>query len=273
VPDEFPKAGDPPTIWFFDEWAQAAPAVQNAAGQILHEGGIGEWRKPDNVYVCAASNRQKDRAATNRMPSHIRDRFDEINVDVDVDDWCKHMLKVGAAIETVAFVRFRPEFLTAWDNPEVLEPKQEPGKPKLPATSSEEKVPTPRGFEKVAQITKAAPPAEVEFDLYRGQIGMAAAAEYTGFLRVFRQMPSVDAVLMNPATAPIPSEPSALYALTTALAKRANSGNFDRVVSYLDRIPADFQVAGMKRTVDADPSLQNTRAFIQWAAENSSAML
>jgi hypothetical protein len=34
------------------------------------------------------------------------------------------------------------------------------------------------------------------------------AIEFTGFLRIFRSLPSLDGILLNPATAPIPGEPA-----------------------------------------------------------------
>jgi hypothetical protein len=64
------------------------------------------------------------------------------------------------------------------------------------------------------------PPGDVEFALYEGTVGRGAAIEFTGFLRVFRSLPSLDGILLNPGTAPIPNEPSALCAVATGLARR-----------------------------------------------------
>ena len=63
TPSDFPREGCPDTTWFMDEWMQGLPSVQAAAGQLLHERMLGDYRLPDNVYICGASNRAKDRAA------------------------------------------------------------------------------------------------------------------------------------------------------------------------------------------------------------------
>ena len=38
------------------------------------------------------------------------------------------------------------------------------------------------------------------------------------FLRLFRELPSIDEILLNPDSAPLPDEPSARIAISTALA-------------------------------------------------------
>lgn len=45
----------------------------------------------------------------------------------------------------------------------------------------------------------------------------AAASELVAFLLLFRQLPSIDEILLNPATATVPAEPSAQIAIATAL--------------------------------------------------------
>jgi Putative metallopeptidase domain len=50
---------------------------------------------------------------------------------------------------------------------------------------------------------------EIEAQLLEGTIGEAATIELVAFLRLFRQLPSVQEILLNPDTAPVPDEPSA----------------------------------------------------------------
>jgi hypothetical protein len=255
VPADFPQEGCPPTIWFFDEWPQGSIACQNAAGQLLHERRLGDYVLPDNVYICAAGNRAKHRAGTSgKMPTHIADRFTHLDVETDLNDWSRYMLAAGHPVEVVAFCRFRSELLSAFD-------------------PAEDVSPTPRSWADLSSVFVQNPPSEIELALYSGKVGAGAATEFVGFLRVFKTLPNIDNIILNPTTAPVPTEPSTLYALATGLARKATDGNFDRVVSYAKRLPAEFGVLLVSAASKRDPEIQRTRAFIGWASENAEFML
>ena len=69
-----------------------------------------------------------------------------------------------------------------------------------------------------------------------------AAKEFSGFLRMFRELPTIDAILVNPRTEPVPENAATQYAVASALAHCASDSNFDRIRAYLDRMPTEFQV-------------------------------
>ena len=43
-------------------------------------------------------------------------------------------------------------------------------------------------------------PAEAEYECFKGAVGEGAAAEFVGFMRIYRKLPNPDAILMNPDT-------------------------------------------------------------------------
>jgi len=45
---------------------------------------------------------------------------------------------------------------------------------------------------------------------------------FSGFLRMFRELPNIDAILLNPSGEPVPDLPAALYAVASAFAHRAH---------------------------------------------------
>jgi hypothetical protein len=47
--------------------------------------------------------------------------------------------------------------------------------------------------------------SEFEAQLLDGTVGPAAASELVAFLRLFRQLPSIDEILLNPTTASVPA--------------------------------------------------------------------
>jgi hypothetical protein len=56
-----------------------------------------------------------------------------------------------------------------------------------------------------------------------------------------------------------------LYALSGALAERATENNFDRVVTYTERMPPEFSVLAISYASRKNPDLTSTQAFTKWA--------
>jgi len=91
IPDELPNAerdGEHGYL-FCDEINQASPQMQGVLGGLILYGVIGDYRLPPGWRVIAAGNRVSDRAAAQRMPTHLRNRFAHLFVTPDVDAWCK----------------------------------------------------------------------------------------------------------------------------------------------------------------------------------------
>jgi hypothetical protein len=132
---------------------------------------------------------------------------------------------------------------------------------------------TPRTWEFTSDYVKALPDPAIEHALYAGTVGDGAAIEFTGFLRIFRELPSIDAILLNPAKAPVPTAPAALYAIASALAHKSTENSFGRVCEYLGRIPAEYGVLCVRDAVTKTPALGTTPAFIDWSVKNHEVML
>lgn len=255
TPSDFPKAGCKPTSWFFDEWRQALPSVQAAAGQLLNERRLGDYKVPDNVYLCAASNRAKDRSATNKMPAHVSSRFVHLTMEADAGDWCAWAAGPGdVAVEVIAFIRWKPELLSKVD-------------PNADAS------PNCRAWgDYVSRATKKAAglklPSAVEMQTYSGMVGAPAASEYMGFLQVYRGLPDPQAMLMNPDGCAIPDKPDVLCALGAVLARKATTSNMDRIVKIADRMPEEFGVLLVTNATLLKPEVSGTKGFVAWAEKH-----
>ena len=110
----------------------------------------------------------------------------------------------------------------------------------------------------------------IELAAIQGAVGEGAAAEVVGFLRIFRELPSLDAILLDPDTAMIPDSAAALYAISTGLATKVTTSNFARVARYADRLyrtgKGEFAVLMIRDAIRRDKNLCNTPAFIQLAS-------
>lgn len=258
LPDWFPAKGSKhdngtPGILCFDDRNQAGNDLQKALANLVQERELHGVPMADNWYVLSTGNRQQDRAGANRVLSHLADREFEFSLDTHIDDSTAWMMENGIRPEVVSFLRFKSALLHDFD-------------------PQREKNPTPRGWcERVSPAIDVVP-KEAEFETFTGAVGEGPAAEFTGFLRIFRKLPNPDAVLLNPQSADVPTDPATLYALAGSLAQRASTSNFERVCQYVERMPPEFSVLTVSMALRRDKTLHNTAAFGNWVVKHHDVM-
>ena len=255
-------------ILFLDEINSAAQATQAAAYQLVLDRKLGDYVLPPGWVIIAAGNRSTDRAIVNQMSTALKNRFVHINYEVNVDDWCDWALRNDIAIEVLGFIRFRPMLLNEFEQRN--DSKEE--RDRVQRLKDAQAFATPRSWEFLSKVVQQKPSADIEYELYTGIVGEGAAAEFMGYLKYYRDLPNLDALLMNPGAAKVPEEPATLYALATGLATKATQDNMERVVKYALRLPAEFQVLLMKDAITRDNELTQTKAFNDWAIKNADVM-
>ena len=242
-------------IFCLDELAQASPATQKALSQPVLDHMVGQYKLNPNWHIIAASNLTTDRAGVGQLLSHFKNRFTHIIYDIDIEDWVRWALKADVMTEVIAFIRWRGELLA----PEI--------------DHDSDAYPTPRSWEFISDLLKTNPPKHLEYQLMQGTIGEGAAAEFKGFLNVYRDLPDPDHVIMNPDTARVPDDTSTLYALTGALAQRATVATIGRIIQYGRRIQPEFNVIMMRDAMNKSEEITSTREFITWASDNQHIIL
>lgn len=248
IPPEFLPTGPGRGILFLDELNRAPILTQNGGLQLVLDRKLGAYTLPDGWSVAAACNYSTDGGGVQKMTSALTSRFStHIHLQVDVDDWSKWALAAGLHPVTRAFMRFRPELLHQFDRN---------------ATS----FPCPRTWEFISRITFQQPDQDIELALMAGSVGQAAALEYCAFLKLYRSLPSIDAILLDPKKAqlPKPEDAATAYAISSALARKATDTNAARVITYLDRLPIEYGVFAVRDMVTRDPAISSTTAFVDW---------
>lgn len=248
LPDWFPVKGKAPEagILLFDDRNQAGPDLQKVLANICQARTLHGVSMPDGWMVVSTGNRQADRAGANRVLSHLRNRETVIELETHLDDWTSWAINAGVKPEVISFIRFRPGLLHDFD------PQRDQNA-------------TPRSWVEGVSDVLGTVPAEAEFECFKGAVGEGAAAEFVGFVRIFRKLPNPDAILLNPTTADVPKDPATLYALTGAIAQRATESNFERVCTYAERMPPEFSVLMVSIAARRNPDLANTQAFTKWS--------
>lgn len=209
-----------PTAFFLDDLGQAPASVQAAAMQLILARRINGHKVSPHVVFLAATNRRTDKAGVTGILEPVKSRFVSlVELVASLDDWRPWAASAGIAPEIRAFLNLRPALLSAF-------------KPSADMVNS----PSPRAWHNLSRALAVDLPRDLELPTVQGAIGPEAAVEFVGFRRVWESMVSPDVVLTSPHTAPIPAEPSTLYAVVTAIALRVQRDSVGRYMQYLERV-------------------------------------
>jgi hypothetical protein len=234
-----------PTIAFLDDIGQAPPAVQAALMQLLLARRVNGHVVSDQVVFLAATNRRQDRAGVTSILEPVKSRFKTIlELVPEKEDWIEWALQHDMPEALIGFINFRPNLLMTEE-----------------ATAEIINHPCPRTLAHAGEMIKI---GLGNLEVLSGTVGQGCAVELTGFMRVFEQLPNIQAILLDPEDAIVPTDPSAQYAVVAALVGVVQKDNINRVLKYGNRLPREFTVLLVKDTIRKDPKLQNTKAFIEW---------
>lgn len=252
-PDFLPAEGE--WVVLCDEFAQMTMMQKNIMAQLIQERRLGDHRLSPHATLVLAGNRAQDRAGAQPDPTHVTDRVFFVNVMADFEDWSVWALANGVRPEIVSYLKYRSMWFNKFD----------------PAAK---KNATPRGWTKVSTVLNMNLTPSIELAAIQGQVGPGAASDFTGYLRVYRDLPDIDMVLANPKTHPMPEKNKAdvIYALSGAIAYRADTKNIQAVVDVASRLPGEFEAMTIKDAITRDPALRRTAVIMKWIKERGSKL-
>lgn len=251
-----------------DEINAIPPTLQAGFHALCGDRRVGNVCVGADWLIIATGNRIADRAVAQRMPTSLVSRMCRIEIEPDREAFILRLAMLEGSVLVRAFLQSRPDLFVTFD-------------PNVPGPFA-----TARTWEYLSRTLvaygddgSALPP----FAALCGWVGEGPATEFSAYASMAAQLVSPDTVLMAPDTAPVPKEPGALYAITTALAAKAAPGNLDKVIIYLDRCRAEFAVYCIKSALSIQLGrlnklgpeerrrfklLEDTRAFGEFVARN-----
>lgn len=249
VPEDYPDSNYPGTVvLFIDDLTHAPKATQNALLQLLLMKRIGTYELPTNTIIIAAGNRTYDRAGANDMGQAVADRFEHYTVEPNVDDFCAYAYQTGCDPSIPSFLRYRPNLLHDAD-------------------TQEKAFPTPRSW---IRLNRKLPHLADEFHGIAASIGDGAAGEFIAHRKIFHELPDIDQIIRSPGSVRVPTSASTLYAVAGALSARANQQDIKPIVTYLRRLPPEYQVVAVKDIIGKDRALITDPAVQSWTTDNAS---
>lgn len=243
---------------FLDEITSATPAVQASLFQLLQDRRLGDKSMKPGWFMSAAGNRITDGGVVFKMATPLRSRMVHLDMESDLDGFCEWgMDSEEIPLSMVAFLRFRPDLLNTHE--EFVKKK-----------SKGHAFATERTWHKLAKVEKHATDDGMLASFGNGYVGEGPCAEYLGFRKVWHQMPSIDGILLDPDASPVPEDAATLYAVSTALAGRADPNNIGAIVKYLDRFEQkSFAVMCVRDATRKNPAVLSSQAFSLWATQNA----
>jgi len=156
-------------VIFFDEINLAAPIVQSITYSAIHDRVISDRRLGPNVYVFAAGNRMKDQAHIFNMPAPLKDRFSELEVEHNTDEWVDWAIENRVNPHLISFIQWKPSNLYN------------------ASIAKDEKPSTPRG---VVRASKLMGSREITSNQVHQLISIAAgesfATEFQAYVKCYR---------------------------------------------------------------------------------------
>ena len=244
-----------PLAVLIDDLGQAAGAVQAACMQFLEARALNGNKVSEHVSFVAATNRRRDASGVGGLFEALKTRFRPIlNFEPDVQSWTDWAIDTGLPAELIQFIRFRPALL---NNPI---PSKEIVNSACPRT--------------IAAVGRWMNEGMAEAPIIAGCCGDAWAAEFLAFLKVWKKLPNLQKVMLDPHNAPLPdsNEVSVLYAIAGAISKMMTQDNSTSLMIYVSRLPVEFATMIVKDVCRRDPLLSETDGINSWCTKNFNLM-
>jgi MoxR-like ATPase len=244
-------------ILFLDEITSAVPTVTAAAYQLILDRRLGEYRVPEGWAILAAGNRHGDRGVTYQMPAPLANRFTHYEVDPDLDDWVRWAHGQSVDARLVAFLRFRPDLLFAFD----------------PARQGAA-FPSPRSWAFADRaLRKFADAPALLAESLKACVGAAAGLAFRAYLQHVDKLPDPADVIAGKVARP-PDPVELQYALAASivhhvarLPRPAQDAALEAALGFARAFPAReigvMLVTDLARVVDRP--LYDVPAFAAWA--------
>lgn len=244
-----PTDEDSEGILFLDELNSAPLSVQAAIYQLVLDRKIGEYTLPKGWRIVSAGNKIDDKGIVFKLPSPLINRMIHIVLEAKFDDFKVWAIQNDIHPFILGFLGFRPDLLSS----------------EVPAMSETNPAfCTPRAWAMLSKIIKNNSDINALNPIVYGTVGYAAGIEFLSFVKVYKTLPDIDAILEGKIDT-VPQEPSALYALCAAIIEKYNATQqANNLFEYAKVMPVEFNVMLIKDLITKDEDIAELESFDSW---------
>ena len=236
---------------------ETRPSIMAMFQQLYLEKRLGKYEFPEGWVIIGIGNKREHGGINRGLSYALQDRFSHYEVMLDPDGLLKYFIKIGVDPMVTSFLKMHGDYMHS---------RPEKG-------DSNWAWPTPRSWEKLSKTRGLNPPDDVRFHLYSADVGEGAAVAFRSHEKVASEVPDPDDCIKNPGKAKVPENPSAQYAIACSLAFHSSPENYESVLKYMSRLPAEYGIMLVKESSENKPELTETKAFTDFAMKNTDSLL
>ena len=263
-PEIFPLENDPIPkgysgwLLFFDEMSSAPISVQAAAYKIILDREVGKFKLHSNVRIICAGNLTTDKAIVNKLSTAMQSRLLHMTLTVNPELWLDWADEHNIDYRIKAWIRFNPKALHQFE----------------PKKHHDLTFPCPRTWEFLSDLLKDIPVISLEFlPLFAGTIGEGQANEFLSFTNIYKELPTIDDIKTQPDIAKVPTEPSAMYAVTELITHHFDKTTAKDIIRYVVRLPPEFQMISLMNKIKREKTLAKIPEIQNWILKYATELL
>jgi hypothetical protein len=244
-------------VVLFDDLGQAPQSVQASVMQIILAREINGKKISNKVRFIAATNDKTDNAGVSGLITPLLSRFAGIfKIEVDAEAWINWAIDNNMPHELIAYIKAKPSMLSTFDS----------------KNKNIENFACPRT---IANLGRWINNGVINHEVWSGAVGECFATEFMAFYKICTSIAKLPTeIVNNPSGADIPSKPDVLYFVLTALASKSkDEKTFNSIVTYLKRLPKEYEAFAVKLIVTKNPKMKETSCYINWHVKNQDVVV
>lgn len=253
------------SLVFMDEFGQGEGDVKRASAQLVLKGELGPHVLPEGAVVIAASNRASDRSGVTKSFDFVINRRLELHITPDVTSWLQWASENAVHPSLIAFAKLHSDAVFGGLLPKEQGPFCTPRSLVMLGTMLE-------------RIARANNPTATQVNLpyegpalavIQGMIGVAAGQQFATMMVLQTEAPSFEEIVADPKGVRVPEAIDAQVMVTYALAHRVDDKTIEPVITYVDRLPADFALTFVNSVIARTPKIIQSPALMKWISKNN----
>ena len=263
-----------PLVIMLDEFTKGADPVKNMLHPMLEKNNprLGDIPIPKDgdkqTIVFLTGNLSTDGVGDN-LKAHSRNRLVPVTISKpNADQWIEWAINKSIEAEVIAWVSRFPQVLASYtdggqnDNPYIYNPKR-----------NQNAFVSPRSLETASNIVKTRKQNDPDAVIaaLTGAIGESGARDMQAYIEFADQLPTWEATVSKPDTAPVPTSPGACSIVVFGAISRVTKETITPFMQYLERFEPEWQAVFAVNIAKA-PAKQSIafscKAFAAWVAKN-----
>jgi hypothetical protein len=259
-----------PVVVMLDEFTKGADPVKNMLHPMLEKANprLGDISLNKNCIVFLTGNLSTDGVGDN-LKAHSKNRLVPVTISKPTaEPWVEWAINKGIEAEVIAWVSRFPQVLASYtdggqnDNPYIYNPKR-----------NQNAFVSPRSLETASNIvrTRSQNDPDAVIAALTGALGESGARDMQAYIEFADQLPTWEATVTKPDTAPVPTSPGACAIVVFGAIARVTKDTMTPFMQYLERFEPEWQAVFAVNIAKA-PAKQSIafscKAFATWVAKN-----